>query len=93
MTATSATPASESVRKAAAAAYEALPAVLLAAALLAPAIAAFAARNAVPVDLDRKALEVRTGQSIADQGNEALTRIRQESREALRQNIVLPKLS
>ena len=83
----------EAVRKAAAAAYEALPAILLAAALLAPALAAFAVKSAVPADLDRKALEVRTGQSIAEQGNEALVRIREESRETLRQNITLPKLS
>ncbi len=83
----------DAVSKAAAAAYEALPAILLAAALLAPALAAFAVKSAVPEDLDRKAVEVRTGQSIAEQGNAALIRIREESREALRQNIALPKLS
>ncbi|MGH8629533.1 MAG: hypothetical protein ACREU7_02040 [Burkholderiales bacterium] len=100
MTAHRATPASESVRKAAAAAYEALPAILLAAALLAPAIAAFAARNAMPDDFDRQAVEVRTGMSItepadsiAEQGNRALVEIRKESRETLLQNLALPKLS
>ena len=87
------TAAAESVRKAAAAAFEALPAILLAGALLMPALAAFAGRTAIPTDLDRQAIEVRTGVSIADQGNEALIRIREESREALRQNVTLPKLS
>ena len=92
MTATPRNPG-ETARKAAVAAYEALPAILLAAALLAPAIAAFAARTAVPPDLDRKAVEVRTGQTIAEQGNRALIQIREESREALRQSVTLPKLS
>lgn len=83
----------ESVRKAAAAAFEALPAILLAAALLMPALAAFAGRAAIPADLERQAIETRTGLSIAEQGNEALRQIREESREALRRDLAPPKLS
>ena len=97
---TSAHQAREAVGKAAAAAYEALPAILLAAALLMPALAAFAVKSAVPGNFDRQAIEARTGLSvaepadaIADQGNRALVQIREESRTSLRQNLQLPKLS
>jgi len=83
----------ETARKAAVAAYEALPAILLAAALLMPALAALAAKTSVPADLERQAIQVRTGQTIAEQGNRALVDIREESRAALRQHLKLPKLS
>jgi hypothetical protein len=87
--------ASESIRKAVAAAFEALPAILLAGALLMPALAAFAGRSAEraapPADAAAPAAEL--GREIADQGNRALIEIREESREALRQNLSLPKLS
>jgi hypothetical protein len=92
MTATPRNPG-ETARKAAVAAYEALPAILLAAALLAPAIAALAARQALPADFERQAIEARTGASIANQGNGALIEIREESRASLRQHLNLPKLS
>ena len=87
----------ESVRKAAAAAYEALPAILLAAALLMPAVAAIAQRAALSEDFERQAVEARTGisaasLSIAAQGNEALVAIRAEALETARAGIVLPEL-
>lgn len=89
------TPAiAESVRRAAAAAFEALPAILLAAALLMPALAAFAGRTAeraVPAEAPAPASDV--GHEIADQGNRALIEIRDDLRQGLRQNIALPKLS
>jgi len=79
----------ESLRKAAAAAFEALPALLLAGALLMPALAALAAKTA-----ERQAPPgVELGQVIASQGNQALVEIRDEQREALRQSLALPKLS
>ena len=66
----------------------------LAAALLAPAVAAIAQRSALAQDFERKAVEARTGLSIsiAEQGNAALRQIRADSRESLRQTITLPKL-
>jgi hypothetical protein len=76
----------EAVRKAAAAAFEALPALLLAAALLMPAIAALATDEANPE------VPVQLGQVIAAQGNEALATIRADARESARASIVLPKL-
>ena len=84
----------EAVGKAAAAAYEALPALLLAAALLMPALAAIAQHAALSPDFESKALEARTGLSfsIAEQGNAALRQIRADSNESLRQTITLPKL-
>jgi len=94
MTATTPRTPGQTARKAAVAAYEALPAILLAAALLMPALAAFAARTALPGDFERKAVEARTGLSIgiAEQGNQALADIRAETRETARLNLVLPKL-
>jgi hypothetical protein len=87
----------EAIRKAAAATFEALPALLLAAALLMPALAAFAGRLAerAAEDATPAAAPVvtETGRAIADQGNRALIEIRDESRESLRQNLTLPKLS
>ena len=78
----------ESLRKAAAAAFEALPALLLAGALLMPALAALAAKTA-----DKQvAPGVELGQVIASQGNQALLQIRAEQRETLRQTLELPKL-
>jgi hypothetical protein len=91
MTATRHNDPAESVRKAAAAAFEAIPALLLAAALLMPALAAFASRAA---DADAPATPAQeVGRAIADQGNRALIEIREDAREALRQDITLPKLS
>jgi hypothetical protein len=81
----------ESLRKAAAAAWEALPAILLAAALLMPALAAIAGRSAERAAPVAPSAEV--GRAIADQGNRALVEIRSEARESLRQNLSLPKLS
>lgn len=78
----------ESVRQAAAALFEALPAILLAGALLMPALAALAAKSA-----DRQTSPgVELGQVIAAQGNQALADIRAEQRETLQQNLMLPKL-
>ena len=79
----------ETVRKAAVAAYEALPAILLAAALMMPALAAFADRSADQVAADRAAL----GQAIAAQGNRALVQIRAEARASVRQNLALPTIT
>lgn len=81
----------ESVRKAAAAAWEALPAILLAAALLMPALAAIADRDAAGAKSATPATE--TGRAIAEQGNRALAEIRQEARKSLQQNLAPPKLS
>jgi hypothetical protein len=87
-------PSGEVVRKAAVAAFEALPALLLAAALLMPALAAFAGRTATPpAPAPAAAPATELGREIADQGNRALIQIRTETRESLRQNITLPKLS
>lgn len=88
------TPIAESTRKAAAAAYEALPAILLAVALLLPAIAALAEHSALPADFERQAVEARTGisLSIAVQGDEALAAIRADAHEMARASIVLPRL-
>jgi len=88
MNATHPRPAAETVRKAAVAAYEALPAILLAAALLMPALAAFAAQVAEQAAPER----VELSQAIATQGNQALVQIRQESRESLRASLTLPSL-
>ena len=94
MTTATQTTFGQTARKAAVAAYEALPAILLAAALLAPAVAAIAQRSALSQDFERKAIEARTGLSvsIAEQGNAALRQIRADSKESLRQSITLPKL-
>lgn len=81
----------ESVRKAAAAAFEALPAILLAVALLMPALAAFAGRSAQRAVEPAPATEV--GRDIAEQGNRALIEIRRESRELLRGSLAPPQLS
>jgi hypothetical protein len=83
--------ARESVRKAAAAAFEALPAVLLAAALLMPALAAIAGRTTERAEPVAPAAEV--GRAIADQGNRALAEIREQARESLRPSLAQPKLS
>jgi len=80
----------ESLRKAAAAVFEALPALLLAGALLMPALAALAAKTAGQA---APAPGVELGQVIAAQGNKALVDIRAEQREALRQSLALPRLS
>jgi hypothetical protein len=77
----------EAVSKAAVAAYEALPAILLAAALLMPALAAFATKAA------ERETRVELGQAIAAQGNQALADIRAEARAKARANLGLPKLS
>ncbi|MGQ0586855.1 MAG: hypothetical protein ACT4PK_06600 [Gammaproteobacteria bacterium] len=76
----------ESVRKAAVAAYEALPAILLAAALLMPALAALATKAA------ERETQVELGQAISVQGNQALADIRAETRVAAIANLTLPKL-
>ena len=76
----------EAISKAAAAAYEALPAILLAAALLMPALAALATKAA------EQQTRVELGQVIAAQGNHALAEIRAETRRAAVANLVLPKL-
>ena len=81
----------ESLRKAAAAVFEALPALLLAGALLMPALAALAAKT-VGQQPD-PAPGVELGQVIAAQGNRALADIRAEQRESLRQSLTLPQLS
>jgi hypothetical protein len=81
----------ESVRKAAAAAFEALPALLLAAALLMPALAALAEKTAER-ETGARPVEVELGQVIAGQGNQALVQIRVEARESARQAIALPTL-
>lgn len=83
--------ASETARRAAAAAFEALPAVLLAAALLMPALAAIAGRTAERPAPASPAAQIAP--VIADQGNRALAEIREQARESLRQNLALPKLS
>jgi hypothetical protein len=84
----------DAASNAAVAAYEALPALLLAAALLMPALAAIAQHSALAADFESKALEARTGLSfsIAEQGNAALRQIRADSKESLRQAITLPEL-
>jgi len=94
MTTATRTSFTHTARKAATAAYEALPVLLLAAALLMPALAAIAQRAALSPDFERKAIEARTGLSvsIAEQGNQALRQIRTDSKESLRQAIGLPKL-
>ena len=76
------------LRQIAAAAYEALPAILLAAALLMPALTVLAqpAREAAAPP------QAELGRAIADQGNRALLQIRAESRGSLRQSVGLPKL-
>jgi hypothetical protein len=86
MTATTPRTPGQTARKAAVAAYEALPAILLAAALLMPALAAFATKAA------ERDTRVELGQVIAEQGNLALADIRAETRETARLNLVLPKL-
>ena len=85
---------SQTARKAATATYEALPAILLAAALLMPALAAISQHAALSPDFERKAVEARTGLSlsIAEQGNQAIAQIRADSKQSLRQTITLPKL-
>jgi hypothetical protein len=83
--------ARESLRKAAAAAFEALPAILLAGALLMPALAALAAKTANQQLAIAPGAEV--SQVIAAQGNQALADIRAEQRESLRRSLALPKLS
>jgi hypothetical protein len=93
MTVTRRNATAESVRKAAAAAFEALPALLLAAALLMPAVAAVATRAADADTPPQAAPAQDVGREIAEQGNRALVEIREEAREALRQNVALPKLS
>jgi hypothetical protein len=81
----------ESLRKAAAAAFEALPALLLAGALLMPALAALAAKTAGQQSAPAPVVDV--GRVIAAQGDQALVDIRAEQREALRRSLTLPKLS
>lgn len=89
MTAPATRRAAESVRKAAAATFEALPAILLAAALLMPALASFSApRGGEPPVPAVTGL----GLVIAAQGNQALIDILAESRESLRRDITLPTL-
>lgn len=80
----------ESVRKAAAALFEALPAILLAGALLMPALAALAAKAAGQPPIPNPGVEL--GQVIAAQGNQALADIRAEQRATLRESLTLPKL-
>jgi hypothetical protein len=93
---TTATPntLSQTARKAATATYEALPAILLAAALLLPALAAIAQHAALSPDFERRAVEARTGLSlsIAAQGNQAIAQIKADSKASLRETITLPKL-
>jgi hypothetical protein len=81
----------EKVHKAVAAAFEALPAVLLAAALLMPALAAFAAKDAESKTRPQPDV-VELSQAIAAQGNQALADIRAEARESARETLTLPKL-
>ena len=81
----------ESVRKAAAALFEALPAILLAGALLMPALAALAAKSAGQQTASPPP-GVELGQVIAAQGNQALADIRAEQRATLRESLTLPKL-
>jgi hypothetical protein len=87
---TSPTESSHTLRNAAAAAFEALPAVLLAGALLMPALAALAAKTAERQPAPTPAAEL--GQAIASQGNQALLDIRAEQLQTLRENLTLPKL-
>lgn len=87
---TSHTETSPTLRKAAAAAFEALPAVLLAGALLMPALAALAAKTAERERAPSPGAEL--GQVIAGQGNQALLDIRAEQLQALRESLTLPKL-
>ena len=68
----------ESLRRAAAALAEALPILLLAAALLAPALAAITGDEAPRVP------SPELGRAIAEQGNRALLTIRADTREAVR---------
>jgi hypothetical protein len=75
--------ARESARKVAAAVFEALPAVLLAAALLMPALAALAVKDAD--DETRREPDVALSQAIAVQGNQALADIRAEARVSARE--------
>lgn len=84
------TESSHTLRQAAAAAFEALPALLLAGALLMPALAALAAKTADRQPTPNPGVEL--GQVIASQGNQALLDIRAEQLETLRQNLTLPKL-
>ncbi len=94
MTTATRTSFNQTARKAAVAAYEALPAILLAATLLMPAVAAIAQHSALSSDFERKAIEARTGLSlsIAEQGNQAIAQIKAESKASLRETITLPKL-
>jgi hypothetical protein len=91
------TPTAETLRKAAAATLEALPALLLAAALLMPALVAFAGRTAEraaePAAPVTAPVVTETGHAIAEQGNRALVEIREDARESLRETLALPKLS
>jgi hypothetical protein len=82
----------ETVRRAAAAAFEALPAILLAAALLMPALAAIAAKSAEQQKVTELPVAVEVSQLIAAQGNQALVDIRAEARESMLANLTLPTL-
>jgi hypothetical protein len=81
-----------SIRKAAAAAFEALPAILLAGALLMPALTAFAGTDAARAAPPATPAE-EASRAIAEQGNRALVEIREESRASLPAALELPKLS
>lgn len=78
------------IRKTAVAAYEALPAILLAAALLMPALAALAGPAGENSREAAAPAQAEIGQAIAEQGNRALAQIRAESRESLRKSLALP---
>lgn len=80
----------DAVRKAAAATFEALPALLLAAALLMPALAAFAAPDAEREP--HRQPNVDLSRVIAMQGNQALADIRADARESVRNSLTLPQL-
>jgi hypothetical protein len=84
-------PARESVHKAVAAAFEALPAILLAGALLMPALAALAAKTAERESAERP-VNVELGQAIAAQGNQALVDLRAEVRASAIASLTLPQL-
>jgi hypothetical protein len=81
----------ESAHKAVAAAFEALPAILLAGALLMPALAALAAKTAERANAERP-VNVELGQVIAAQGNQALVDLRAEVRASAVANLTLPQL-
>jgi hypothetical protein len=81
-----------SIRKAAAAAFEALPAILLAGALLMPALAALASTSAERAAPAATLVE-EARRAIAEQGNRAVVEIREESRAKLPAALELPKLS